>query len=120
MDAMAKPVDNIDHRVVDLISENAIIRANITTQNDIRVDGVVEGNIVTSRRLVVGPKAIIKGDIKAKSADCFGKIKGDLLVDTVLNIKHQAEIDGNISASLLSIETGALFTGCCNMKKENR
>lgn len=117
---MAKPVDNIDHRVVDLISENATIRANITTCNDIRVDGVVEGNIVTSRRLVIGSKAVIKGDIKADSVDCFGKVSGNLFVDKILNIKHQAEVIGDIRASLLSIESGAFFSGCCNMKKENR
>ncbi len=117
---MANQEGSVSYKVVDLISENATIHANITTRNDIRVDGLVDGDIKTSKRLVIGPKAVINGNIVAERVDCFGKVKGDISVETVINIKCQAEICGDIKASLLSIETGAFFSGNCNMKKLNR
>lgn len=112
---MSKTVSDSYTKVVDLISENAILSANITTHNDIRIDGVVNGNVTTTQRLVIGPKAVINGNISAKSADCFGKVTGNITVETKLNIKSEATIKGAIEAALLSVELGASICGDCRM-----
>ena len=112
---MPKLVNDSYTKVVDLISWNAVLSANITTQNDIRIDGVVNGNVSTPKRLVVGSKAVINGNVRANSIDCFGKINGDVVAETTLTIKSTASIQGAIETAALSVELGAFVSGKCNM-----
>ena len=112
---MPKSVSDSYTKVVDLISWNAVLSASITTQNDIRIDGVVNGNVFTPKRLVVGPKAVINGNVCADSVDCFGKINGDVVVKTTLTIKDKASIIGSIETAALSVELGAFVSGKCSM-----
>ena len=114
---MSKSVGDSYTKVVDLISWNASLSANITTPNDIRIDGVVNGNVSTARRLVIGPKAVINGDVRANSVDCFGKINGDVFAETTLIVKNSASITGDIQTAALSVELGAFVSGKCNMVK---
>lgn len=100
---------------VDLISEDAILNANIATPNDIRIDGVVNGCVHTSKRLVVGPNSVVNGDVYALGVDCFGEINGNVVAIKVLNLKGSGKIIGEVSTPLLSVEQGACLSGKCNM-----
>lgn len=112
---MSKSVSDSYTKVVDLISSNAVLTANITTPNDIRIDGVVNGSVSTPKRLVIGTKAVVNGNVCANSVDCFGKINGDVVVQTTLTVKSSASIIGSIETAALSVELGAFVSGKCNM-----
>ena len=45
---------------VNLLCEGTMIIGDIKTKNDIRIDGIIKGKIITSGRLVIGNTA--KGD----------------------------------------------------------
>lgn len=100
---------------VDLISENAVVNANIVTPNDIRIDGVVNGNVHTVKRLVIGPNSVVNGNVIALSVDCFGEINGNVNVVKTLNLKSSGTIIGDIVSPEILIEQGACFCGKCNM-----
>ena len=42
---------------VNLLCEGTVIVGDIKTKNDIRIDGIIKGKIITSGRLVVGNTA---------------------------------------------------------------
>ena len=44
---------------VNLLCEGTVIVGDIKTKNDIRIDGIIKGKIITSGRLVVGNTAKI-------------------------------------------------------------
>ena len=48
---------------VNLLCEGTVIVGDIKTKNDIRIDGIIKGKIITSGRLVVGNTAKIEGNI---------------------------------------------------------
>ncbi len=98
---------------VSRIADGAIFKGDLSSQNDIRIDGEVEGTVFSRGRIVVGEKARIHGKLLCAVMDFQGMIVGDLYVSDLLSVKSTAIINGNISVSRLQVETGAQFNGNC-------
>ena len=113
---MAKNDDNPYVNEISRISKGTEFHGDIISKSDIRVDGVVYGNIITDGKLVVGDSAEIKnGIIICKSADIWGKIESTIYVEEVLALKATAKYKGEMNLSKLSIEIGVEFSGSCNI-----
>ena len=84
-------------------------------------DVSVEGDVVEKDRIIIDAKisgdikaddvkthqnSIIKGNIKAKSAQLGGSVKGNVNSDKI-NIKRTANIEGVLNQKTLSVEEGA-------------
>ena len=88
------------------IIAGTIIKGEVNSASDFRIDGEIEGNITTTGRLVVGKDGIIRGEvICAKS----------LIVKGTLSLKSTANIQGTVQAEKLAIEPGAIFNVTCSM-----
>lgn len=98
------------------IVEGTIIKGDIISQADFRLDGELIGNFQSTGKLVVGPAGIITGDINCKNADIEGKFEGTIYVTEILNVKANASIKGEVTVGKLSVEPGADFTASCTMK----
>ncbi|MFB0910709.1 MAG: polymer-forming cytoskeletal protein [Flavobacterium sp.] len=98
------------------IVEGTIIKGDIVSQADFRLDGELIGNFFSTGKLVIGPAGIITGDIKCKNADIEGKFEGSIQVAEILNVKAQAVIKGEVTVGKLSVEPGADFSASCVMK----
>lgn len=106
---------------VNLLCEGTVIVGDIKTKNDIRIDGIIKGKIITSGRLVVGSTARIEGNIDCVNIDVQGVVVGDVVASGAVALKSPAKVMGNISSAVLSIEPGVMFNGNCQMlKKDNR
>src|SRR5690606_30074751 len=92
------------------IVEGTIIKGNILSQADFRLDGSLVGNFQTSGKIVIGPAGSVKGDIVCKNADIEGKFEGRIQVVELLNVKAKAVIHGEVTVGKLSVEPGAEFT----------
>ena len=55
------PVVNVNE--VSRISTGTVLKGEINSPVDLRIDGIFEGRIFSSGRVVVGEKAEIKGEI---------------------------------------------------------
>ncbi len=102
--------------VLNLIGEGTEIKGNIKCDSDLRIDGKVIGNVSTHSKLVLGAAGSIEGNVKARSGDVSGVLKGDVVVDEILFIKASGRVDGNISTSKMVIESGGEFNGNCSMQ----
>ena len=87
------------------------IKGSIKFQNDITVDGKIEGEILSSGVLTVGENAEIRGEIKTKSVTVFGKVHGNITVEERCELKSRAVLQGDLKAARLVIEDGATFVG---------
>lgn len=106
---------------VNLLCEGTIIVGDIKTKNDIRIDGIIKGKIVTSGRLVVGTTAKIEGNIDCGNVDVCGVVVGDITASGAVALKAPARMVGNISSAVISIEPGVMFNGNCQMtRREGR
>jgi len=98
------------------IVEGTIIKGNILSHADFRLDGDLVGNFQSNGKIVIGPAGSIKGDIVCKNADIEGKFEGKIQVIEMLNVKSKASIHGEVVCGKLSVEPGADFSATCVMK----
>ncbi len=113
-----EPVSNSPDKL-NRIVDGTIIKGDVKTDSNFRIDGMLVGTLDTMGKLVVGPTGKIEGEIKCANADIEGVIEGNLVVDGVLLIKATAKIHGTITAGQIGIEVGADFRGQCNIEKTN-
>lgn len=99
------------------IVEGTIIKGDIISKADFRLDGELIGNFQSTGKLVIGPTGSVTGDISCNNADIEGKFNGTIQVAELLNIKFKASIQGDVTVGKLSVEPGADFSASCTMKE---
>ena len=99
------------------IEKNTIIKGDITSEADFRIDGKLEGNVKTSGKVVIGKGGLIKGKVECVNADIEGNFNGELFVSELLSLKSSAQIDGTVNVAKLAVEPGATFNAACSMGK---
>lgn len=114
---MARNQHNTSEGVINRIVEDTTITGELKSSTNIRIDGTLNGNLVTSGKLVLGPAGSIEGDVVCENAEIEGKISGKVTVKQLLSLKAAAKVQGDIFTDKISIEPGAVFTGTCNMGK---
>lgn len=114
---MAKLNETDSGTAVNLISQGTEITGDVKSSGDIRIDGVLNGNLITKGKVVIGPTGRIKGEVECKNSEVSGLIEGKITVSQLLNLKASSKINGTIVTGKLSIEPGAVFTGNCAMKE---
>jgi len=113
---MAKEILNsgIAHNV---LANGSKIKGNITADSDFRIDGEVEGDIVCSGKVVIGPQGTLKGNLNCQNAEIMGHVNGKIVVSELLSLKETAKISGEIKTKTLMIEPKAIFSGTCDMSQ---
>ena len=97
------------------IVEGTTIVGTIQTLSDIRLDGILTGDLTTSGRVVLGPKSVVKGNVACRNADIEGVLEGNITVEHTLMVKASASIEGEVVVGKLSVEPGAVFKASCTM-----
>jgi cytoskeletal protein CcmA (bactofilin family) len=101
---------------VDIIESSTKIIGDIFSEADFRIDGIVEGNITTTGKIVVGKSGKINGKINCSNADISGSTSGKIEVNEVLSLMSESLIQGDIITGKLSVEEGAQVEASISMK----
>ena len=102
------------------IVEGTVIKGDISSLADFRLDGSLIGNFSSKGKLVIGPAGSVIGEIVCENADIEGKFDGKIKVTELLNLKGKANINGNVICSKLSVEPGVDFNATCVMENNSR
>jgi cytoskeletal protein CcmA (bactofilin family) len=98
-----------------LIGTGTTITGDIVSNGDIRIDGVLKGNIRGTAKILIGQDGVVEGDIEGQQADIMGRVEGRIAVKELLNLRSSAIIKGDIRAGKLQIEPTVVFNGQCQM-----
>ena len=104
---------------ISRISAGSSIKGEITSPNDIRIDGNFEGKVISQAKVVVGEKAIVKGDIVCANCDFWGRIDGNFYVKDTLCLKDTCVVTGDLHIRRLQVDLDATFNGNCKMISED-
>ncbi len=110
---MAKTETTVNVNSISRISAGTVIKGQIMSPSDIRIDGTFEGKVQSKGRVVIGESAVIKGDIMCNDVDLWGKVEGNVYVKDTLALKDGCVVNGNLHIRRLSVELGATFNGNC-------
>jgi cytoskeletal protein CcmA (bactofilin family) len=91
-------------------------RGELSAQEDLIIQGSVEGSITHTQSLTIGTDGSMKGDIRARVIIIDGKVEGDLYATESVNIRATAKVTGNVFAPRVGITEGAFFQGQVEMQ----
>jgi len=91
------------------------IIGNIEATESLRIEGIIEGNIVSKGKVVVGTQGKVKGEVNCLNAEIERVLDGKIMVKELLSLKATSKLLGDIETNKLTIEPGAIFTGKCQM-----
>jgi cytoskeletal protein CcmA (bactofilin family) len=91
-------------------------RGELSAQEDLIIQGSVEGSITHTQSLTVGTDGSMKGDIRARMIVIDGKVEGDLYATESVSIRATAKVKGNVFAPRVGITEGAFFQGQIEMQ----
>jgi cytoskeletal protein CcmA (bactofilin family) len=100
---------------INTIVAGTSIEGTIDTQNDIRIDGKVDGTITCSGKLIIGPEGRVDGDANCQNAVIEGHFRGNLTITDILDVRENATIIGEIKTGKLLVQNGATLNGNCDM-----
>lgn len=104
-----------DNGQTTVIAKGAQIEGKFSCAENVRLDGVIQGDVKVDKRLVMGEGSQVIGNIFAKDASIKGRIKGDIVVSDALHLLDTAVIEGNITAKTMIVDEGARYTGSCKI-----
>ena len=87
------------------------IKGEIRTQEDLLVDGEVEGLMESQNLVTVGAKGKVKANIKAREVVIYGEVRGNVEVSHKIAIREQGSLIGDVKSAGISIDDGAYFKG---------
>ena len=115
---MAKSEPSLTVNSISRISSGTVIKGEILSPYDIRIDGTFEGKVQSKGRVVVGETALVKGDIICENIDLWGKVEGNIFVKDTLSLMEGCSVNGNLNIRRLAVELGSTFNGNCRMITE--
>ena len=91
------------------------IVGNISADSDFRIDGLIEGDLNCTGKVVIGEAGRIKGTVVCQQAEILGLMEGKILCHQQLSLRASGKIQGDAQTKTLIVEPGALFNGTCSM-----
>jgi len=98
-----------------IIASKTVIKGEITGDEDVIVEGNVEGQIRITRDLRVGANGVVKATVEAQSIIVSGELVGDCQASVRVEIQATGRLTGNLRAPKIVIAEGAMFRGNSDM-----
>jgi cytoskeletal protein CcmA (bactofilin family) len=100
---------------VCVIGAKTVIKGEVTGDEDVLIEGRVEGQVRITRDLRVGPSGVVKATVEAQSVVVSGEVIGDCSATSRVEIQASGKLTGNIRAPKIVIAEGAMFKGNSDM-----
>ena len=101
-----------ERRATAWIGQGVVIEGRITSSQDLRIDGRVEGTIeVGDHTLMVGARAEVKANLVAKSIVISGTVIGNVTATDRLDLQATGSVEGDMSSPRLVMVDGAVVNG---------
>ncbi|MEJ2182328.1 MAG: polymer-forming cytoskeletal protein [Nitrospirota bacterium] len=106
-----------NEKLETFVGKNTHIRGDLSTKGTLRIDGQVTGNVAADW-VILGDKAVLKGDIQASGVVVGGTVEGNLSAKEVVEIKRKGQVTGDVVTSKLLVIEGGVLDGKVAMQRE--
>jgi cytoskeletal protein CcmA (bactofilin family) len=104
-----------------LLGKDTQIEGALTFKETIRVDGRVKGKLISAQgTLIIGENALIEADVQVGVAIIRGKVHGRVEAEQRIEIYAPAQVHGDICAPTVTIDSGVVFNGNCQMQRVDK
>jgi cytoskeletal protein CcmA (bactofilin family) len=101
-----------ERRVTAWIGQGVVVEGKITSTQDLRIDGTVQGTIEVGRHgLVIGASAAIRANVSARTVLVSGAVTGNVAATERIDLQPTASVEGDVSAPRVMMADGAVLKG---------
>ncbi len=87
------------------------IIGEVSSDEELELEGDLEGKLTLKNRLTIGPASKVKANIKAQEVVVFGTVHGNVEAENRITLRTGANLVGDIKTAGIIIEDGAYFKG---------
>jgi cytoskeletal protein CcmA (bactofilin family) len=94
-----------------IVGTSVKLKGTLRSDGDITIDGSVNGEVKTKGVVNIGPNANIIATVRAKKVMVAGTVQGNVEATERLTITETGRVYGDVTANILSVAPGAVFSG---------
>lgn len=113
--APERPAEDPEALKIPVLGKTLLFRGELTAEEDLILQGRVEGSIRHAQNLIIGPEGSVLGDVYATHLTVEGLVEGDLHCTEAVIVRSSAQVRGDIFAPRVGIMEGAMFNGRVEM-----
>ena len=98
-----------------IIGKSFIIDGEVSSSDQLVIEGTVKGTIQSDASVVVDSGAIVEAQINSPEVEISGRLIGNVLASSKVELKENSQVVGNLKAPSILIADGASFKGNVNM-----
>jgi cytoskeletal protein CcmA (bactofilin family) len=103
------------------IGKSIAIKGDLTGNEDLVIEGKVEGKItLPSGQVTIGADGKVTADLDAKSVVIVGRVKGNVRATERAEIHSSGVLEGDVHAPRLVVQEGAVLKGAVLMDSETQ
>ncbi len=100
---------------VTIIGNGVVVEGKMTSNGNVRIDGVINGDVHAQGNLTVGENGEINGEINSENVTIGGKVIGRVNAKEKVLLEPKCVLKGDIFTKILVVEAGAKFDGNSKM-----
>jgi len=113
-------IKKIDENEIDTILADDIDFSGVLNfEKPLMVKGKINGEIDAHGDLYIDECAVIDAEVKANVVSARGRVNGNIVAKSKVELFSTAFVTGDIIAPEIEIESGATFNGNCIMRGNN-
>lgn len=97
------------------VGVNVALSGTLKDQNDINIFGLIDGEVISEKTVMIGKTAQVKGPVKGQIVSIAGVVRGSIEATERLELLDTGKVFGSITTKDLVIHSGAAFVGKCSM-----
>ena len=98
-----------------VIGNGVTINGRLTGDEDVTIEGRVEGTIELDSHLTVAEEGTVVAELEVDAITIEGALDGDIIARETVQLRDGCQVTGNIRAPRINIEEGAIFKGNIDM-----
>jgi len=85
-----------ENKLPNMIGPGTKIKGDIETNGDIKIDGTIDGNVISKGRVLIGQNGVVKGEVKCTNCDIYGHFEGKIQITELLSLKASSKLSGDV------------------------
>jgi cytoskeletal protein CcmA (bactofilin family) len=99
-----------------LVGKTLLIKGDIFSDDEILIEGKIQGKITVKNRVIVGRDGNVEADIDAREVIIKGKVTGNIKGSQRVEIVPAGTLHGNIHSPRVVIADSGVFEGSIEMR----
>ncbi len=108
---MARQSQSSAVEAATLIGPGIFVRGRVSGEEDLHIEGRLEGSVVLTETVYVAPAGIVVATVQARDIVVSGVVVGNVTAEDSVTLNAGAKLVGDITAPRVIVADGAVFAG---------